>query len=262
MGVDLQAQYLRDGFYLHDRPLLCEDLVDGAVEGMDAVRRGEYDTGVSPRPSAWNPGDDPQQLCKIEQPQIANSAIMALIKDPALGQLAAQVTGAKWVQVWWVQLLYKPVVVDRAQNGVSVGWHQDRNYWGAWEEGSELFTAWVALDHVGIDAGPMSFVHGSHRWGLLPGSDFYGQDLDAQKRDLSGRAGAEWVEVAATMPKGGVSFHHCLALHGSGPNYSAEPRRSFAIHMRSEKSQPAGGKKEGLTAFIDDPGYCPFIWSN
>ena len=63
MGVDLQAQYLSDGFYLHDRPLLSEDLVDGAVEGMDAVRRGEYDTGVSPRPSAWNPGDDPQQLC-------------------------------------------------------------------------------------------------------------------------------------------------------------------------------------------------------
>lgn len=254
------ATYVRDGFYIHDAAVWPLDAVDRAVEGMDAVRRGEYDTGVPPRPSAWSPGDDPQRLCKIEKPQIANRAIMDLIKHPALGALATEVCGAEWVQVWWVQLLYKPPVAGADSSGTHVGWHQDRNYWGAWEEGSELFTAWIALSEVGPEDGPMHFVRGSHQWGLLPSSDFYGQDLAGQKRALSTLASDEWVEVAATLPKGGVSFHHCLTLHGSGPNHAAGPRRSLAVHMRTERSRPVDDKREGLTAFIDDPTHCPVVF--
>lgn len=257
MSKSRKAAYMRDGFYIHDAALWPVAVVDRAVEGMDAVRRGEYDTGVPPRPSAWQPGDDPQRLCKIEKPQIANRAIMDLIKHPALGALVAEVCGAEWVQVWWVQLLYKPPGIG----DVNVGWHQDRNYWGAWEEGSELFTAWIALSEVGPADGPMHFVRGSHQWGLLPGSDFFGQDLAQQKRELVALANGEWVEVAATLPKGGVSFHHCLTLHGSGPNYSAGPRRSLAVHLRTERSRPVGGKRAGLTAFIDDPTHCPVVFS-
>ena len=253
----MMSAYRRDGFYIHAAALWPLAAVDRAVAGMDAVRRGAYDTGVPPRPSAWQPGDDPQRLCKIEKPQIANRAIMDLIKRPALGALAAQVCGAEWVQVWWVQLLYKPP----GSGDVNVGWHQDRNYWGAWEEGSELFTAWIALSEVGPAAGPMRFVCGSHQWGLLPGSDFFGQDLAQQKRELVAQANGEWVEVAATLPKGGVSFHHCLTLHGSGPNDSAGPRRSLAVHLRTERSRPVGDKREGLTAFIDDPTHCPVVFS-
>ena len=257
MSKSRKAAYMRDGFYIHDAALWPVAVVDRAVEGMDAVRRGEYDTGVPPRPSAWQPGDDPQRLCKIEKPQIANRAIMDLIKHPALGALAAEVCGAEWVQVWWVQLLYKPPGIG----DVNVGWHQDRNYWGAWEEGSKLFTAWIALSEVGPADGPMHFVRGSHQWGLLSGSDFFGQDLAQQKQELVALANGEWVEVAATLPKGGVSFHHCLTLHGSGPNYSAGPRRSLAVHLRTERSRPVGGKRAGLTAFIDDPTHCPVVFS-
>ena len=261
MSESPQAAYVRDGFYIHDAAVWPLDAVDRAVKGMDAVRRGEYDTGVPPRPSAWSPGDDPQRLCKIEKPQIANRAIMELIKHPALGALAAEVCGAEWVQVWWVQLLYKPPVAGADYRGTHVGWHQDRNYWGAWEEDSELFTAWIALSEVGPEDGPMHFVRGSHQWGLLPGSDFYGQDLAGQKRALSTLASDEWVEVAATLPKGGVSFHHCLTLHGSGPNHAAGPRRSLAVHMRTERSRPVDDKREGLTAFIDDPTHCPVVFN-
>ena len=108
MGADPHGQYAADGYYIHTGPILPAATVDRAVAGMDAVRRGEYDTGVPPRRSAWSPGDDPSLLCKIEKPQIANRAIMELVKHPALGELVAAVTGAEWIQGWWVQLLYKP----------------------------------------------------------------------------------------------------------------------------------------------------------
>ena len=41
--------------------------------------------------------------------------------------------------------------------------HQDRNYCDAWEEESELFTAWVALTDIQDDCGPMVYVRSSHK---------------------------------------------------------------------------------------------------
>ena len=89
-----RQRYDADGFFLHREPLFPSDLVARAVEGMDAVRRGEYDTGREPQPSHWKPGEDLGKLCKIAQPQFASRAIRSLIRYPALGALAAELTGA------------------------------------------------------------------------------------------------------------------------------------------------------------------------
>src|SRR5438874_275728 len=195
VALEARLRYEADGFFLHPDPVLPVESVQRAVEGMDALRAGVYETGVPPQPSFWNPGDDPGKLCKIEMPQVANRAIMELVSHPALGALAAAVTGARWVQVWWVQLLLKPP--NRTDGGsTNIGWHQDRHYWQIWEEGSDLFTAWVALSDVTAEAGPMRFVRGLHRWGLQA-SDFYGQDHDRQREAIHVPPGETWEEVPA-----------------------------------------------------------------
>ncbi|MBI4558378.1 MAG: phytanoyl-CoA dioxygenase family protein [Candidatus Hydrogenedentes bacterium] len=257
---DGRERYSEDGFYIWDQPLIPAAVVSQAIAGMDAVRTGVYDTGVPPQPSYWNPGDSPKKLCKIEMPQIANRAVMELVSHPALGELAAAVTGAKMVQVWWVQLLCKPPADPDGAEKTDVGWHQDRQYWQIWEEGSELFTAWVALTNVTAEAGPMRFIRGSHRWGFLNQGDFYGQNLETQRHGIQAPPGTVWDEVPALLPPGGASFHHCLTFHGSGPNHTTEFRRSFAIHMRTENSAPVHGERKGLTQFIDRPDYCPITY--
>jgi ectoine hydroxylase-related dioxygenase (phytanoyl-CoA dioxygenase family) len=253
-----RAHFKADGFFLHPEPIIPEALVRRAVDGMEALRRGEYETGVPPQPSFWNPGDDPGKLCKIEMPQVANRAIMEVVSHPALGAVAAEVTGARWVQVWWVQLLVKPPGGPEG-GSTNIGWHQDRHYWQIWEEGSELFTAWVALSDVTAEAGPMRFVRGSHRWGLQA-SDFYGQDHDRQREAIRVPSGEAWEEVPVLLPPSGVSFHHNLTYHGSGPNRTDLPRCSFAIHLRTERSRPVDDARKGLTQFIDDAAYCPVIY--
>jgi hypothetical protein len=258
---DAQRRYEADGFYLTPEPILPRGLVDRAAAGMDAIRHGEYDRGRAPQPSLWNPGDDENLLCKIEQPQFASQAIYDLFCHPALGETAAALTGAEeFVQVWWVQLLYKPATSPDGATNTNVGWHQDRYYWGQWEEGSELFTAWIALSDVRPESGPMRFVTGSHRWGLLEEGDFFAQDLSKHQGALALPDGAAWEEAAAILPPGGVSFHDDLTLHGSGPNQGSGPRRSFAVPLRNERSRPVGDKREGLATFIDDPALCPIIW--
>jgi ectoine hydroxylase-related dioxygenase (phytanoyl-CoA dioxygenase family) len=261
--AERRAQYLEDGHTVVAEPVLPADVVVAARAGMEAVRQGRYDTGRPPQPSPWNPGDDPAALCKIEQPQFASAAIMDLVRHPALAALAAAVSGAEeLVQAWWVQLLYKPRGESTETAPRHIGWHQDRNYWRVWEEGSELFTAWVALSDVTADSGPMRFVAGSHRWGLLDIADggFHRQDLDGQVAGIPVPAGAAWNEVSCLLPPGGVSLHHCLTLHGSGANRGPGPRCSLAVHMRTERSRPVGGRREGLARFIDDPALCPVIW--
>lgn len=253
-----KAQYERDGVYLHRSPVIPAPLIARAVEGMEALKRGEYDTGVPPQPSPWKPGDDPQKLVKLEMPQIANRAIMEVVSHPDLGRLAAAVTGAGMVQVWWVQMLIKPSAAkDGTAASPHVGWHQDRQYWGAWDEDSQLFTAWVALSDVTEEAGPVRHVRGSHRWGMLKG-DFFAADYRAQQ--VAVPAGERWEEISATLPPGGVSFHDQRTLHGSGANHSGRPRRALAIHMRTERSRPVDDRRQGLTAFIDAPSHCPTIY--
>ncbi|MBT6618405.1 MAG: hypothetical protein HOB41_00865 [Gemmatimonadetes bacterium] len=59
---------------------------------------------------------------------------------------------------------------------------------------------------------------------------------------------------------GQVAFHHKLTFHGSHPNTSGRPRRSFAIHMRTEKSWPKKGEESVYTADLTDHDMNPVIY--
>ncbi|MCW8129835.1 MAG: phytanoyl-CoA dioxygenase family protein [Planctomycetota bacterium] len=248
-------RYAADGFFFSP-PAIPQDLVRRAVGRMDAVIRGEYETGVAPGSRCWNPGDDPRKICKIDNAQLSDRTILELISHPAIGRWAAEVTGAKMVQIWSTQLLFKP---PGGENAGNVGWHQDYQYWKYWE--GEVFTAWVALCDITPEIGPVAFVRGSHQWGLLEGGNFFNSDLAELRKSMSIPAGAAWEEVEGLLPAGAVSFHHKYTIHGSGPNRTAQPRRSFALHMRTEKSRPAPSVPDhGYASHLDDPLYCPVIY--
>ncbi len=255
-----EQQFFADqGYFVFDQPVIPADIVEAARDGMTAVREGRYDTGNPPFESPWKPGDDPKKLCKIEMPQLADSAIRELVSHPALGEAAARVSGAKMVQVWWVQLLHKPPADPDATKGPSIGWHQDFQYWPEWEDGSELFTAWVAVSDVTAQAGPMKFIPRTHKHGLLGGTDFFSDELDAQEKSIQLPEGVPWEEVDAVMKPGGVSFHDRFLLHGSSANRSAAPRMSFAIHLRTENATIKPDANRVLTQYVDDHELCPVI---
>ena len=251
-------KFKRDGFFVTPEPIIQADLIERAVTHMDAVMRCEYETGVPPTGRKWNPGDDERVIRKIDQPHIADRTIMELFTCPSIGQWAARLTGAKMIQLWASQLLYKP---PGGQDLGNVGWHQDKQYWTYWQE-CEVFTAWVALNDVTEENGAMRFVRGSHTWGgVIEGGDFYGSDHEAQREAITVPSGKVWDEVPAVLPAGGVSFHHRHTFHGSGPNLASWPRRSFALHLRTENSASiAGIEKDAYTMKLDDATICPILY--
>jgi ectoine hydroxylase-related dioxygenase (phytanoyl-CoA dioxygenase family) len=257
----MKTTYLDEG-YLLGPSVIPPDLIARVVPRMEALVRGEYETGVPPHSRAFDDDDPLTKLRKIDQPHLCDATIHELVSHPALGELAAQVTGARMVQVWAVQQLIKPA--EGHQDGLgNVGWHQDWQYWRTWwEPGSEVFTAWVAVTDVGLEMGPMHFVRGSHRWGFENEGEFYEQDLKAQQQAIHAHFGHHWVETPAILPAGAASFHHNMTYHGSGPNISLRPRLSFAIHMRTENSVPLAGSTEYYPSRLGDNHESPIVYDS
>jgi ectoine hydroxylase-related dioxygenase (phytanoyl-CoA dioxygenase family) len=121
-----------------------------------------------------------------------------------------------------------------------VGWHQDGNT----EHLSDAHVPaiWLGLTDATIENGCLRVVPRSHRLGMLshrlrntrhdlasssmsdrePGSATGdGRDLSVKPARLPEGLDAPFDIV---MKAGEMSFHHPLALHGSNPNASAEPR--------------------------------------
>jgi ectoine hydroxylase-related dioxygenase (phytanoyl-CoA dioxygenase family) len=259
--ANIAAAYQRDGFCLAPT-VLPSDLIDRTVDGMDAVMRREYETGIEPLDMWWSPNDPPTKIRKIDQAHVSNRAIFEAVTHPEIGRIVAEIMDAKMVQVWCVQLLHKPPGGDAKG---AVGWHQDYFYWkNWWTPESNIFTAWLALSDVREECGPMHFVPGSNKWGLLEASDFFGSADEEQRKNIPMPDGAKWTEKSGAMPAGAFSLHHRLTFHGSQPNVSKIPRYSFAIHLRTEKSTPtpapAGSTGYDYVSYLDNPEICPVIY--
>ena len=252
---EARVVYERDGFVTVPG-LIPRELIDRVSLRVEAVMRGEYETGRPPNGRNWNPGDSPHILRKIDQPNNSDRTILEMLKFPPLGQFAAALTGASRVKVFGVQLLYKP---PGGQATANIGWHQDHQYWhDTYVDGGTL-TAWVAVSDVTEASGPMKVVRGSHKWGLRKGGDFFGSNLEAQKAAMAAE-GREWTEASAILPPGGVSFHHHLTIHGSGPNVSDSPRIGIAVHLMTDSSRFPAKCPPEFAAQIDDPIACPVIY--
>ncbi|MBP6506238.1 MAG: phytanoyl-CoA dioxygenase family protein [Opitutaceae bacterium] len=190
----------------------------------DKVIAQDYDKGAPPDNRMMDRDLDPMSVIKIDNTWKADTTMAAAALSPRIGHIAAQLIGAPGIRMWHDQLLDKPALGGRV-----ITWHQDWAYWQMIAE-CETVTCWIALDDVRPDSGPMVFLEGSQKLGIwsLP-VGITGDD--AQKPGLP--ADFKTREVPVIIPKGSVSFHHGLLLHGSDRNFSTSRRRAFVSHVMS-----------------------------
>ncbi len=240
----LQADFQKDGFYILKEPALDTDLVNRARAGMDLLREGVYDTGTPHAGGKWKPGDDPNSLCKMEIPQLGNLAIRELITSEEIGRLAAEATGAAMIQVWWVQLLYKPPTPNDEQAPNRVGWHQDWNYWKpSWERrertadrvGSAVRRRGGFRAHALRTWQPWLGARGGQRL-LQPGDRPGGNRATARKR-VGGSTSAD----AGGCPEFARQADVSRQRHQQVRPAAAQPRRSSADRKEPAAGQPQRG---------------------
>jgi len=230
-----------NGFWLGGK-VIDDAMIARVNAAMDAVHRGEYETGEAPW-GAWKDNGNPAQIRKTDNANWANNTIRELATNATVGAMAARLVNTPQVRLWHDQMLYKP---GQAASGKSasgnVGWHQDHGYWRC--APPDLITAWVALVDVDENNGCMQCVPGSHKWGLLDESDFFNTDLDGMKQKISALSGKPFESVPCRLRAGEVSFHHCLTIHGSGPNLTDLPRRSLVLHLMPDHAHYIAGSPD------------------
>lgn len=135
-----------------------------------------------------------------------------------LARIACELLGTRGVRMWHDQALYKE------PSGGFTPWHVDQQYWPMANANS--VTAWIPLQPVPLEMGPLCFGRGSHRKHI-------GRDLEISA-DSERQIGEAVVrqkidEVQEPYALGDVSYHLGWTLHRAGPNATLSTRRVFTI---------------------------------
>jgi ectoine hydroxylase-related dioxygenase (phytanoyl-CoA dioxygenase family) len=231
------AFYQEHGYWLSPKIFSNEELETFRAHHAKVIA-GDYETGQAPFDRNIPEGSPVNRLVKIDNSHWSDSTISRLVTHPLIGAMAAKLAGVSAIRLWHDQLLYKPPQSE-TQIG-AVGWHQDYHYWQC-AAPADLITAWIALVDVDEQNGCMEVVPGSHKWGLLPESDFFEQDLEALKSRIEAASGKPFQTAPCVLPAGAVSFHHCLTIHGSRPNQSSGARISMVAHLMPDGTRYQSG---------------------
>ena len=245
-----------DGFCFLPK-IFSSDQVECARNALWDVIQGQYETGVQPENRFWNVGDDPKSIIKIDKPHLCNEQIWSLITDVDFGKWLADAVGAKKIQVWHSQSVWKPA--GGGQKG-NAGWHRDIQYWPFWKPNG-VFTAWIALSDVIEESGPVRYIRGSNEWENIPGMDFFDKNIASQDRILE-RTHDGFKVVSTNIEKGQISIHTSRVYHSSGPNISKDPRVGMVVHFCTDMAEriPISGENSDYLDRIENKSICPIIY--
>src|SRR5215813_5329855 len=153
--------------------------------------------------------------------------LAAVARDLRFAALAADALGCGTVQLLQDSLLYKP-----PRDGGPVEWHQDYTYVGFLTP-ARVISLRVALLPEDEVSGCMRVVDGSHRWGPIGSVRALSEgQVDSLIPALGPEQRAELANARLLeLEPGDVTIHHCLLLHGSGPNRSNRARKTLILRM-------------------------------
>ncbi len=140
-----------------------------------------------------------------------------------LAWIATELLEVSGVRLYHDQALYKE------PGGGFTPWHADQQYWPLATD--RTITAWVPLQPVPIEMGPLSFAAGSQHM-------TYGRDLeisDASEQQLADaleRSDYSYFDQPFNL--GDVSFHLGWTYHKAGANTTDHPRRVMTVIYMDE----------------------------
>ena len=216
---EMAQTFNKKGFVLGGK-LLSDasiDLLNEKIEKYLAIQRAKNAEDVSIM------GNDKSsvilQMCNV---WYGVDEIAEILRSAEFDAILKGLFGNDAYRLYHDQLQFKPAHIG----GVNC-WHQDVEFWPFREPYTEV-TAWLALDDVDESNGCMRMVSGSHQWGAA--TDYLRALTQYLPLEESYKGNRIEVE-SCIVPKGHVHFHHNLAWHGSGPNFSEKPRRALAFHI-------------------------------
>lgn len=150
--------------------------------------------------------------------------------------IAAKLAQTNQIRLFADSLINK--LPEKEKHKGIVGWHSDKAYWPTCTS-NHMLTAWIPLQDVTIDMGPLTHIDGSHKWKedlqLKKFYSFNNQDLSLFEEYLS-KYQKDHIKSPMILKKGQVSFHNCHTIHCSYSNTSTLSRMALAVHFQDESN--------------------------
>lgn len=274
LPTDEEVRFFQEHGWYKSRKIFTDQQIEAARKAQEEFYEGQFDFPAikGQRHAGWGK-ENGDTMRKNDHASFRKEGLMTITRSPIIGQIAAVLAGTNSIRLWHDQLLFKPV--EQGDIVARVGWHTDYGYWKTCSS-PKMLTAWVPFHDCTVEMGTISMVEGSHLWpDNTAHLDFFSNDLEGlERRFVTG--GAEIVKVPVELKAGEVSFHHCLTIHGSGPNLSDQPRRSIAVHLQDdanrwkwhayEDGHIASHDNDWLVRKVNgipdytDPEVCPVLW--
>lgn len=133
-----------------------------------------------------------------------------------------------------------------ARIGSGVPYHQDNAYFC--QTPPDMLTVWIAIDAVTEANGPVFFVKGSHKAGMLPTRP------SGVRGNSIGLAESPTVPLAeqfcGLLEPGDATIHQCETIHHSAPNTTEHSRLGLLLVYRGSHTQTDPKLKEAYAAAV------------
>ena len=176
--------------------------------------------------------DEANKARQLDQPQYfgephtKDSYWLELCRHPGLLDAVEAILGPNLI------LVYSSMFIKPADNvELSVGWHQDNTYWPS-VNGTDVVTAWLAIDHADAANSAMQVIPGSHR-GYLERETVASEENEMLNKKIELSPEIEATAVTLEMKAGSLSIHDSFIVHGSNRNRSGRRRAGYTIRYCS-----------------------------
>jgi ectoine hydroxylase-related dioxygenase (phytanoyl-CoA dioxygenase family) len=147
-----------------------------------------------------------------------NEEVKDFVFSKRLAKIAADLMQCEGVRMYHDQALFKE------GGGGITPWHADQYYWPL--SSDKTITAWIPLQEVKLEMGPLEFSAGSHR--IVEGRDL--KIGDESEKLISGKLRVTDLEhVIEPFDLGEVSFHSGWVFHRAGANVTHEMRKVMTV---------------------------------
>ena len=226
LTTDDVKRFHRLGYYV--TPVLFDaQQIEQIRDAIDRVYANDLDDGRSWPFIAPVIGDAPYGVRIALFSAHVNRTLRAAVGHEDLVRMAAALLGCDAVRLWQDQAIWKPGTGRVAVDDGNIGFHQDYAYWQD-SSTTNMVSANVALQDVTSETGALRVFPESHKLGLMGDyGGFFNTDLNALRKRLQADYGLG-EDVPLELKAGQATFHHSLAVHGSGPNTGPSPRLVLA----------------------------------
>lgn len=144
------------------------------------------------------------------------------IKDFVFSKRLASIA-SQLMQVEGVRLYHDQALFKEAGGGITP-WHADQYYWPL--ETDKTITAWIPLQAISLEMGPLEFSSGSHQ--IVEGRDLEISDESEAKIQQKLRV-TDFNHIIEPFDLGEVSFHSGWVFHRAGANTTDQMRKVMTV---------------------------------